>query len=125
MVDKFRYYWDNSDESRFVIALGTGWTWQDYVAIIDEIHAIIAKKNHDVNLIMDWQASLPPGKDAMSALKHSGGTQPPNLRHTVMVNKSTRFLDILVKNTDRKEGWVGPKIVQNLDDAREYLETLD
>lgn len=125
MPEKFVYRWDDETETCFVMELNSGWTWKEYITAIDEVHALIATKEHDVNLIMDWKASLPPGKDAMPAFKHSGGTQPPNLRHTVMVNKSTRFLDILIANTDRQNGWEGPKIVQNVNDARKYLATLD
>ena len=116
--------WDNEEKSTFRMELGSGWTWEYYIEAIDEAHATIAAEDHDVNLIMWFQTRLPPG-NAMEALKHSGGTQPPNLRHTVMVNTSTRFLDILITNTDRKNKWVGPKIVTTLEDARNYLKTLD
>jgi len=125
MADKIRIYWDDDDETRFCVESGTGWTWQDFIEHIDQAHDIIAAKEHDANIIMWFKSSIPPGKDATPALEHAGGTQPPNLRHTVIVNASTRFLDILVKNSDRQRGWVGPKIVQTMDDARAYLATLD
>lgn len=116
--------WDNTEKTCFRMELGSGWSWQQFVEEIDKTHAVIAEQVHDVNLIMWFKTSLPPG-NSVASLKHSGGTQPPNLRHTVMVNSSTRFLDIVIKNTDRKQGWVGPKIVQSLDEARDYLKTLD
>lgn len=116
--------WDNEEKTCFRMELGSGWSWEQYIEAVDEAHAIIAEQDHDVNLIMWFQSRLPPG-NAMDALKHSGGTQPPNLRHTVMVNESTRFLDILITNTDRKHGWAGPKIVTTVEDARDYLSTLD
>ncbi len=125
MAQKFVFAWDDENHTCLRMELGMGWSWGEFIEAIDEAHAMVATKDHDVNLIMLWKASLPPGREAMPALQHAGGTQPPNLRHTVMVNKSTRFLDILIKNTDRREGWVGPKIVQNIDDARKYLGTLD
>ena len=124
IMSKIINVWDNPEKTCFRMELGSGWTWQEYIAYIDDAHATIATQDNNVNLIMWFQASIPPG-NAMEALKHSGGTQPPNLRHTVMVNSSTRFLDILIKNTDRKNGWTGPKIVQTLEEARTYLDTLD
>lgn len=123
-MEKFRFIWDNEEETCLLMELGSGWSWKEFVVAVDKAHAMVAEKGYNVNFIMLWKSSLPPGPDAMPSLKHSGGTQPPNLRHTVMVNKSTHFLDIVIKNTDRKNGWEGPKIVRTVEDAREYLATL-
>lgn len=124
MADKLRNYWDNEEENRYCVEMGSGWTWQEFRDEFDKAHAAIKDKDHPVNMIMWFKSSIPPGKDAVSSLEHAGGTQPPNIRHTVIVNASTRFLDILVKNSDRKQGWVGPKIVQTVNDARTYLDEL-
>lgn len=117
--------WDNEEQTVYRMDLGFGWTWKQFIESVDKAHATIDEKEHDVNFIMWYKAKLPPGKEAMESFKHSGGTQPPNLRHTVFINESTRFLDILIKNTDHKHGWQGPKIVQTLEAARAYLQTLD
>jgi hypothetical protein len=116
--------WDNDEQTCYRFELGFGWTWTQFVEEIDKAHMMIAEKEHDVNLIMWFTAKIPPGNPA-EPFQHAGGTQPPNLRHTVMVNESTRFLDILIRNTDKKHGWVGPKIVRTLEEARAYLQTLD
>jgi hypothetical protein len=115
--------WDNTEQTCYRMEFGFGWTWTQFIEAIDKVHVIVAEKEYDVNLIMWFKASLPPG-NATESFKHAGGTQPPNLRHTVFVNESTRFLDILINNTDRREGWVGSKIVRNLDDAHAHFHRL-
>lgn len=117
--------WNDDTHTCYRVEMGLGWTWAQFKDAFDQAHAVIAEQEHDVNIIMWFKATIPPGKAAES-LTYAGGTQPPNLRHTVIINESsTRLLDILVKNEDRKQGWHGPKIVQSLDDALAYLQTLD
>ena len=117
--------WNDDTQTCYRVEMAFGWTWTQFKEAFDQAHAIIAEQAHDVNIIMWFKATIPPGKAAES-LTYAGGTQPPNLRHTVIINESsTRLLDILVKNEDRKQGWQGPKIVQSLDDALAYLQTLD
>lgn len=115
--------WDEKDDNLYLVKCDMGWTWLQFVTASDDAYAMLGKLDHDVNFAM-WFKSLPPG-EAQKHMSHAGGTQPPNIRHTVIINNSTRFLDILVKNADRQQGWVGPKIVTTIEDARAYLSTLD
>ena len=46
---------------------------------------------------------------------------PPNIRHTVIVNATGSFLESVVTLVDRVQGWVGPKIVPTMEEARDYL----
>ena len=112
--------WDNDEKTIWRVETIPGWTWIDFTQAIDAAYEVIAQVDYRVDFVMYFKASLPPG-DAIGHLTHAGGTQPPNIYRTVMVNNSTRFLDIIVKNADRKEGWEGPTFFTSMDEARTFL----
>lgn len=112
--------WDNAEKTVWRVETNPGWTWTQFTQAIDEAYAVIGQLDYRVDFVMYFKASLPPG-DAIGHLTHAGGTQPTNIYRTVMVNNSTRFLDIIVKNADRKEGWEGPDFFTTMEEAREFL----
>lgn len=114
--------WDNDERTIYTVICRTGWTWEQFKQAIDKSYEIIGKLDYKVDFVMAFLSMLPTG-DVAGYLTHAGGTQPSNIYRTVIVNNSTRFLDIIVKNADRKEGWVGPTIVLTLDEARKFLSS--
>lgn len=115
--------WDEQNDNLYIVKSTIGWSWREFVEAVDEAYALLGQLDHDVNFAM-WFQSLPPG-DVSRPMTHAGGTQPANIRHTVIISEVSRFLELVVRKEDRKQGWVGPKIVQSIEEARDYLSTLD
>jgi hypothetical protein len=116
--------WDNEEKTVYLVEMaGSDWTWPQFSEKIQEAYKILEEDGRRVHVIM-WFKTIPTSGDAISNLR-MGGIQPKNVRHTVMINNTGRFFEMITQNVVRSRGWVGPKIVSTLEDARAYLIEKD
>ncbi len=111
--------WDEEVKSIYIVQCVAPWEWVEFANVIRESFEKLGKLDTPVDLMMAFDDNLPKG-NAMQYLSIAG-QQPPNFRHTVMVNRSGRFLEMIVKTADKARGWEGPAFVKTIDDGREYL----
>ncbi len=118
------HQWDNDEQTVYRVDMdGTDWTWHNFSEKIQEAYKVLEADGRRVHVVMCFNGPLPSG-DAISNLR-MGGIQPKNVRHTVMVNSGGRFLEVITNNVAKQRGWIGPKIVPAMEDAREYLIEKD
>lgn len=117
--------WDNEAHSAYCMVLsGKDWTWPDMSKTIREIYRSLGEVEHQVNMMIWFQDSLPSG-NVLAHMRVVGSTQPPNVRHTVFINNSGPFLETLITSFTRANNWPGPGFVASLEEARDYLAALD
>ena len=118
------HYWDNEEKTVYLVEMaGSDWMWPHFSEKIQEAYKILEADGRQVHVIM-WFKTIPTSGDAISNLR-MGGIQPKNVRHTVMINNTGRFFEMITQNVVRSRGWVGPKIVPTLEEARDYLIEKD
>lgn len=126
MTETTRTLWDNEEKTCYRIELLEGWSWLDFSSVHTVSYTMLGKIEHDIDLIVVFSGKVPTG----SSLGHlsAGGNQPPNMRHTVMVNATDMTTKIFVKSmigtTVKLNEWVGPHFVDTLEEARDYLASL-
>ncbi|MEQ8677002.1 MAG: hypothetical protein RLP44_14905 [Aggregatilineales bacterium] len=111
--------WDDIVDYIYIVRCEDTWTWAEFDAAIRTSFAELAESDKTIDFMMCFNDNLPKG----NAIYHLtvAGKQPPNFRHTVMVNQSGRFLEIVVKSADKARGWEGPTFVKTIEDGRDYL----
>lgn len=115
--------WDNSDRTIYLVEMDNDFTWPDFREKVEAAYQTIGVTPHKVDLILCFGQMLPHG-DALTHMKFAGGRQPANIRHSVIVNQTGAFIETVVRRVDRSENWVGPTIVQTIDEARTLLAKL-
>ncbi|MGB7340934.1 MAG: hypothetical protein WBC91_18700 [Phototrophicaceae bacterium] len=119
--------WDNEEHTCYRIEFYEGWSWEDFGTIHKEKYAMLGKLEQHIDLIVLFLGRVPRG----SSMGHlsAGGDQPPNIRHTVMVNATDLTTKIFVKSMIgsivQLHNWVGPHFVDSLEEARLYLAQLE
>lgn len=112
--------WDNKEKTIYRVEYNEGWTWDDYVTVTKASHEEIAAIGHTIDLIVCFNARMPPG-NAMPHITYSGRSQPDNVYRTVFINKTGRQLTSVLDMINRSYGWVGPDIFETLEEARAFL----
>jgi hypothetical protein len=92
--------------------------------MIRGIYRKLAEVGHEVNIALWFTGKLPEG-NILAQMRVVGGSQPPNLRHTVFINNSGQFLEMLITSFDKANHWEGPGFVDSLEEARVYLARKD
>jgi len=119
--------WDDEARTLYRVEMLDEWTWDDFTAVIKEAYEMLGKLTQKVDFIMAFYSPLPEGS-ALQPLAYAG-VQPPNIRHTVMLNQTglgtTLFMSSLIEAVDRVHEWHGPKFVSTLEEARSYLKSLE
>lgn len=113
--------WDDEDHTIYHLNFLGVWTWEEWSIAFRDGYAEMGKASHCVDVIIQIQNAVPYG-NAVPHIKYAGANQPPNARHTVIVNQSGIFLETLVKLIVHNNGWVGPAFVNTVPEAREYLQ---
>ena len=119
--------WDDEEKTLCSVEMRGDWKWQDFSDKIKEAYEDIATLNHDVNFIFGFYSKMPEGEMALPHLTFAGH-QPPNIRHTMIVNQSglasKLFMQSLISSVDKVNEWNGPKFLDTMEEARAYLERL-
>lgn len=112
--------WDNPEQTIYCVQMrGSDWIWPQFGAEIDRAYRLIEMTGRTVDFVMAFYDVLPLG-NALGYLSVAG-SQPANVRHTVIVNNASPFLELLVRSVDRARGWEGPQFVDSFEAARAYL----
>ena len=115
------HQWDEYSDGLYLVkAEGADWEWPDFTATIRAIYHDLAAFGQPVNFALWFNGKLPRG-NILAQMRVVGGDQPANIRHTVFINNSGKFLEMLITSFDRANGWEGPGFVASLDEARTYL----
>ena len=119
--------WDNDEKTLCSVEMRDTWAWQDFTDKIKEAYDTIAEFDYDVNFIFGFYSSLPKDERALKPLTYAGH-QPPNIRHTVIVNQSgfasKLFMQSMVTTVAKVNEWNGPKFLDTMEEARVYLQRL-
>lgn len=120
-------FWDDDEKTLYCVHMDDKWTWDDFLKAIKESYAMLGELDYQVDFLMGFLSRLPSG-GAIIPLTYAGENQPPNIRHTVILNQSgratTMFISSLVGAVDAVHDWDGPKFVESMEEAREYLQSL-
>ncbi len=112
--------WDDEQHTIYHLHLFGEWTWEDWTIAFRQAHAEIGTESHRVDFIIQIQNRIPKG-NAAPHFKYAGREQPPNARHSVLVNQSGIFLELLLKGIIKQHGWDGPKFTETVEEGGEYL----
>ncbi len=114
------HFWDNPEQTIYVIQCDGRWTWDDFTQAVLETFSIIGSVEHSVDFVLWFCSQLPPG-NAFANLKVAGHNQPQNLYRSVMVSPLPRFLQTIVGTVDKIEKWDGPDFFMDVEEARTWL----
>ena len=88
-ADKYRVYWQDAARTICVIqALGPRWTWEDALAGVSAIDAVVRSVDHQVYVIYLFEARakvLPQGGSLVSNLRKLMAIYTPNTEFVVFV----------------------------------------
>ncbi|MGB1286953.1 MAG: hypothetical protein ACPG7F_10500 [Aggregatilineales bacterium] len=117
---KYHLSQDKNDADLYIIEFHKGWTWNDWYPAFADIYKMIAQVDHRVDLVIAFYSLLPAG-NAIPHLKYAGEKQPPNTRHTIMVNRAGAILPLMVQNIVGVMDWEGPTWADDIDHAQRIL----
>lgn len=119
--------WDNEEKTLCCVEMRGEWKWQDFTDKITEAYELIARFDYKVNFVFGFYSKMPEGEKALPHLTFAGH-QPPNIRHTVIVNQSglasKLFMQSIISSVDKVNEWNGPKFLDTMEEARAYLKRL-
>jgi hypothetical protein len=121
-------FWDDDAKTIYCVHMHDTWTWDEFTNAVKESYAMLGKLDYRVDFVMGFLSSLPEDGSAMMPLTYAGENQPPNIRHTVMLNATgratTMFMQSIIGAVDAVNEWVGPKFVESMEECRQYLQEL-
>jgi hypothetical protein len=116
-------FWDDEAKTLYCVHMTDEWVWDDFTNAITETYAYLGKLDFRMDFVMGFFSPLPQGS-ALAPLTYAG-EQPPTIRHTVFVNATgkatTLFISSLIQAVDDINEWQGPKFVDSMEQARDYL----
>lgn len=120
-------FWDDEDKTIYCVHMEGQWVWDDFTKAVKEAYVMLAQLDYKVDFVMGFLSPLPEGS-ALMPLTQAGDNQPANVRHTVMLNQTgratTMFITSIISAVDEVHEWVGPKFVESMPEARQYLYNL-
>lgn len=122
----YRTMWDEEVEKLYRIEFYDNWTWEEYKEGYTTTYEMLGKLDYKLDLVQGLLSDLPAGSAILNITV--AGQQPPNIRHTVLLNQTGKthqqFVEYIVGAVKRMKGWTGPKFVDTLGEARAYIREL-
>jgi len=112
--------WDNTEKTVYLFIMYDEWDWSDYQANMRDGYEAIKTVSHKVDIIYAYVSGLPSG-DAIHYLTLASEAQPANCYRSVIVNPKGEILQMMIGAVDNMRNWEGPKFVNTVDEARQYL----
>ena len=120
-------FWDDEEKTIYCVHMEDEWNWDDFIEAVKKSYEMLGQVEYKVDFVMGFLSPLPAG-GAIIPLTYAGENQPPNIRHTVMLNQTgratTMFMTSLIGAVDAVHEWEGPKFVESMQEARDYLHSL-